>query len=149
MALDSSHWVGPGDVISPEDDITFPLLSVPDAPAGKRTPQGPAGARQQGLDRFRRASGARGDPRHGQVVFVAGREHRPPGGGLFGLRTTLPEARGTLVGFFSRNDQGVFTHMGSMTHIHAAVHGTRISGHVDDVVVPEGRLIRLPVPGPR
>ena len=65
------------------------------------------------------------------------------------VRTMWPEARATLVGFFSATDQGVFTHMGSMTHVHAVVEGTLASGHVDHVVVPAGTTIRLPVLAPR
>jgi hypothetical protein len=53
-------------------------------------------------------------------------------------------ARGTLVGFFSKRHHGVFTHMGSNTHMHVVLPDRRASGHVDRVALPAGTVIRLP-----
>lgn len=55
------------------------------------------------------------------------------------------ETPATLVGFYSPADQGVFTHMGSRTHVHAVLHGPPATGgHVDHVVIPAGATLRLP-----
>ncbi|HEX6811325.1 MAG TPA: acetolactate decarboxylase [Planctomycetota bacterium] len=51
----------------------------------------------------------------------------------------------TLVGFYSEKDQGVFTHMGSRTHIHCVVQGPVATGHVDHVVIPAGSIVKFPV----
>lgn len=50
-------------------------------------------------------------------------------------------ATGRLVGFYSRNDQGVFTHMGSTTHVHCVIDEPLATGHVDHVVIPSGTKI--------
>jgi acetolactate decarboxylase len=50
----------------------------------------------------------------------------------------------TLFGFFSRNDQGVFTHMGEHSHLHVVTHGERMTGHVDAMTLEPGAVIRLP-----
>src|SRR5262245_10698969 len=59
----------------------------------------------------------------------------------------VERASATLVGFFSKNDQGVFTHMGSNTHIHCVLAAPLASGHVDHVVIPEGTTVRFPTRG--
>jgi alpha-acetolactate decarboxylase len=56
----------------------------------------------------------------------------------------LPEASGTLVGFFSKAHQGVFTHMGSNSHLHVVAPDAKISGHVDAVTVPAGVEVGFP-----
>lgn len=60
------------------------------------------------------------------------------------------QARGvaTLVGFYSAVDQGVFTHRGSRTHVHAVIEDPAVTGHVDHVVLPAGTAIRFPVVSP-
>jgi len=50
----------------------------------------------------------------------------------------------TLVGFYSAKDQGVFTHMGSRTHIHCVPEEPFVCGHVDRVVVPAGTTVKFP-----
>ena len=52
--------------------------------------------------------------------------------------------RATLLGFYSASDHGVFTHMGSKTHVHCVVEDPRSSGHVDHVVIPAGATLRFP-----
>jgi acetolactate decarboxylase len=49
-----------------------------------------------------------------------------------------------LVGFYSRHDQGVFTHMGERTHFHVVPKGERMTGHVDSMALEPGAVIRLP-----
>lgn len=60
------------------------------------------------------------------------------------VRGTLAEASGTLVGFFSKAHQGVFTHAGSNSHLHVVAPGAKVSGHVDAVVVPAGAEVGFP-----
>ena len=60
-------------------------------------------------------------------------------------------AAGTIVGFYSNHDEGVFTHMGSATHLHVALDDPPTSGHVDHVDLPAGAIVHFPVvetPGP-
>ena len=59
----------------------------------------------------------------------------------------LNRASATLVGFYSENDQGVFTHMGSKTHIHCALEEPLSTGHVDHVTIPAGTTVEFPVVG--
>lgn len=60
------------------------------------------------------------------------------------VRGTVPETEGTLVGFFSKQHQGVFTHMGSNSHFHVVLAKEKISGHVDGVVIKKGATLLLP-----
>jgi hypothetical protein len=57
-------------------------------------------------------------------------------------RTTLTResAQARVVGFFSRGDQGVFTHMGSFTHLHVLLDAD-ITAHVDGIVIRAGATI--------
>ncbi len=52
----------------------------------------------------------------------------------------------TLVGFYSTQHAGVFTHHGEATHIHAVLADPLVTGHVDGGVVPEGAILKLPRP---
>ena len=60
------------------------------------------------------------------------------------VQSSAPSAHATLVGFFSESDQGVFTHMGSRTHLHCVIRAPLGSGHVDHVVIPAGTEVRFP-----
>jgi len=60
------------------------------------------------------------------------------------VKDTIDRAKGTLVGFYSPKDQGVFTHMGSKTHLHCAVGDPVRSGHVDHVLIPAGSVVKFP-----
>jgi alpha-acetolactate decarboxylase len=74
----------------------------------------------------------------------------PAGGGSHqdhvaaGSRFTKSKASATLIGFFSKSHQGVFTHMGSNTHIHVVLPKERASGHVDKVTLPRGTTLLVP-----
>jgi acetolactate decarboxylase len=61
-----------------------------------------------------------------------------------GVKSRIDRGAATLLGFYSRDDQGVFTHMGSTTHIHCVVDAPVATGHVDHVVVPAGTTIKFP-----
>ena len=56
----------------------------------------------------------------------------------------LSGATVTLVGFFSRNDVAVFTHMGEHSHFHVVTNGERMTGHVDSMALEPGAVVRLP-----
>ncbi len=64
-------------------------------------------------------------------------------------KARLDRAPATLVGFYSASDQGVFTHMGSKTHIHCAVDEPLSTGHVDHVTIPVGTTVKFPAGGER
>jgi len=63
------------------------------------------------------------------------------------VQTRRNRAAATLVGFYSAKDQGVFTHMGSRTHIHCLLDEPLASGHVDHVVIPAGTVVKFPAGG--
>lgn len=52
-----------------------------------------------------------------------------------------------LIGFHSPGDEGVFTHMGSRTHVHCVLSAPLESGHVDHVDIPAGVTLSFPVVG--
>jgi acetolactate decarboxylase len=60
------------------------------------------------------------------------------------LTGKIAGGRATLVGFFSRHHQGVFTHMGQRTHIHVITDDRATMGHVDEVAVRPGAVLKLP-----
>jgi acetolactate decarboxylase len=74
----------------------------------------------------------------------------PDGGGSHlahreaAVRHRLATGQATLLGFHSAQHHGVFTHMGSNTHIHCVTRDPLRSGHVDHVVVPAGTAIHFP-----
>lgn len=50
-----------------------------------------------------------------------------------------------LVGFYSKHDERVFTHMGSTTHVHCVLEQPVATGHVDHVTLPAGTVIQFPL----
>jgi len=56
----------------------------------------------------------------------------------------LDRTSATLIGFYSQGDQGVFTHMGSTTHIHCVIDDPLSTGHVDHVTIPTGTTVEFP-----
>jgi acetolactate decarboxylase len=61
-------------------------------------------------------------------------------------RRTLPLAGAVLLGFYSTAHEGVFTHMGSRTHVHAVFPAATASGHLDGVLIEPGATLRVPAP---
>ncbi len=57
---------------------------------------------------------------------------------------TVAQTEGKLVGFFSKKHYGVFTHMGSNSHLHVVLAKEGISGHVDGVTLKKGAVLLLP-----
>lgn len=56
----------------------------------------------------------------------------------------VAQADGLLVGFFSKNHHGVFTHMGSNSHFHVVLAKEGITGHVDGITLKKGATLLLP-----
>ena len=61
------------------------------------------------------------------------------------IRRSLSNTTITLLGFYSEQHQGIFTHQGSKAHIHCFRDDPPVSGHVDDVTLPAGTIIMFPV----
>jgi len=53
-------------------------------------------------------------------------------------------ATARLLGFYSTAHEGVFTHRGARTHVHAMLADVPASGHVDHVVIEPGATFRVP-----
>ncbi len=51
---------------------------------------------------------------------------------------------GTVIGFYSAGIQGVFTHPGESWHLHILFREEERAGHVDEVVVRKGAVLKLP-----
>ena len=81
------------------------------------------------VDGSRIPDNARSCEDHRKASFQAGRE----------------KAFATLIGFYSTSDQGVFTKMGSNTHIHCILENPVTSGHVDHVTIVAGTIVKFPV----
>ncbi|KYF49736.1 hypothetical protein BE08_06035 [Sorangium cellulosum] len=60
------------------------------------------------------------------------------------VKGTVPQGDALLVGFFSKEHHGVFTHMGSNSHFHVVLAKENISGHVDSVTIKKGATLLLP-----
>ena len=60
------------------------------------------------------------------------------------VRGKVGSAAVSLVGFFSKHEQGVFTHMGANTHFHVISAEPQVAGHVDGVTVLRGAELLLP-----
>lgn len=63
-----------------------------------------------------------------------------------GVRVELERVDATLVGVWSTEHAGVFTHMGETTHVHVTVAEPLGSGHVDAVQIPMGATLMLAAP---
>lgn len=81
------------------------------------------------VDGRRLAGGGSSHEDHMAAAVHAGRDRAPA----------------TLIGFYSEHDQGVFTHMGSKTHIHCVQDEPLSTGHVDHVNLPVGITVKFPV----
>lgn len=58
---------------------------------------------------------------------------------------TLNDSRGELVGFFSRQHEGVFTHRGQYIHVHFLPEDRQTSGHLDGVKHTGNVEVLLPI----
>jgi acetolactate decarboxylase len=64
------------------------------------------------------------------------------------VRKTYEAGETTLVGFYSKKHETVFTHQGERLHVHALVPGDlkpEVTGHVDGLKLGKGALLSLPL----
>lgn len=52
---------------------------------------------------------------------------------------------GSVIGFYSADIQGVFTHPGESWHLHIVLEKEEKAGHVDGIVVEKGAILKLPI----
>ncbi len=78
----------------------------------------------------------------GTRLKSGGTSHRDHLAAAVKLRS--PRTRATLIGFYSKRDEGVFTHMGSATHVHCLIDEPLSTGHVDHVTIPAGTTVQFP-----
>lgn len=64
-------------------------------------------------------------------------------------RVKLESAQGTLVGFYSPEEQPDFLDPDTDVHVHVVVSSRNEAGHVENVDLPRGTNIRLPLSGGR
>jgi acetolactate decarboxylase len=61
-----------------------------------------------------------------------------------GPHGTLTGPAVTILGFFSRHHQGIFTHHTTYLHMHFVLKDRSLAGHVDDLVPQPGLVLKLP-----
>ena len=67
-------------------------------------------------------------------------------GGIFNkVKEHRDKTGGTVIGFYSAASQGVFTHPGELWHLHIVFEKEEKAGHLDEVSVKQGTLLKLPV----
>ena len=50
----------------------------------------------------------------------------------------------TILGFYSADQQGIYTHIGQSWHLHAVIEDENIAAHVDEISANEGIVLKLP-----
>ena len=60
------------------------------------------------------------------------------------LEEHMEQTSGVIIGFYSANIKGVFTHPGESWHLHILIRDKERAGHVDEVVVGKGAVLKLP-----
>ena len=60
----------------------------------------------------------------------------------------VKDATAEVLGFYSENHKGIFTHHTSNMHMHVNVPSKRILGHVDDIELIPGCILKLPSVNP-
>jgi len=81
----------------------------------------------------------------GRRISGAGRSHRDHLGAA--VKHHRAQATALLLGFYSRDHHGIFTHRDTNSHLHCIVREPAASGHVDHVILPAGTRIRFPREG--
>ncbi|MGX1929380.1 acetolactate decarboxylase [Flagellimonas sp. 2504JD4-2] len=61
-----------------------------------------------------------------------------------GLNGALKEGKVTIIGFFSLHHKAVFTHHTTHVHMHFKTDDGSLAGHVDDVKLGKGIVLKLP-----
>ena len=61
-----------------------------------------------------------------------------------GLRGRETSVEVEILGFYSQNHKGIFTHHTSDTHMHVWIPGSQIMGHVDDIHFGKNMMLSIP-----
>ena len=61
-----------------------------------------------------------------------------------GLHGTMNNEEVEIIGFYSQHHQGIFTHHGTNIHTHVNSEDNSIAGHLDDIVLGEGMVLKIP-----
>jgi len=61
-----------------------------------------------------------------------------------GLHGTLENKEVEMLGFYSTKHKAIFTHHTRNSHIHVKMLKNEIAGHVDDLVLNEGMILKIP-----
>lgn len=62
-----------------------------------------------------------------------------------GLNGTLENQKVEMLGFYSDSHHAIFTHHTTNMHIHMKMDNNKIAGHVDDVILGKGMILKLPL----
>lgn len=63
------------------------------------------------------------------------------------IREERNNQKATVIGFYSADTQGVYTHPGESWHLHAVIKDENIGAHVDDISILNGSTLKLPAMG--
>jgi len=61
-----------------------------------------------------------------------------------GLKGTLTNTKIEALGFYSKSHHAIFTHHSTNMHVHSKTLDEKIAGHVDDIVLGEKMILKLP-----
>jgi len=62
------------------------------------------------------------------------------------VKASLPQAKGTIVGFFARGGGQRLLHEGKTFHLHVVLPDAQKAGHLDSAELEPGCVLRLPAP---
>lgn len=62
----------------------------------------------------------------------------------YGLNGVMSGAQVEIIGFYSRNHKGIFTHHKSNVHMHFRTDEAKLAGHVDDMFLGPNMKLKLP-----
>ena len=61
------------------------------------------------------------------------------------VKGNLPNVSVKILGFYSSQHRGIFTHHDSDTHLHVLAEGAKVMGHVDRIKLANGMTLSLPL----
>ena len=61
-----------------------------------------------------------------------------------GLNGTIKNQEATLLGFYSNSHHAIFTHHTTNMHIHMKLNNSEIAGHVDELILGQNMILKLP-----
>ena len=79
---------------------------------------------------------------NGQNPKFAG--HGKKGYFLKQIKEERNKQKAIVIGFYSADTQGVFTHPGESWHLHTVIQDENIGAHVDDISILNGSILKLP-----